>query len=421
VRVVVKVEQIPANGQIIIADRIPDGALYVLGSSAVNGQILPDPLQSGDRLFWIMPDNVKTPYVLTYKLDHSQVLVMPEERIGVILNLISPNGTVSETRLLQGNPAILEAFEKAVAQQTLRGLRDRVGAIIVRPIQDKHFTDRDQTSVLVDVPLHAENIQLKVNGVVIADSQVGSRTFDEGTNRTTLEYVAVQLRPGVNTLELSCTDNKDPFTDKVTVTLAGAVGRIEITQVRPITNDSNETPELQIKVIDEFGNVPTDGYVTLEISPEPSQPDANPLEPGYQIKYLAGLAKVKLTSVGTRNIVRATARIGDVRAQAEFQVVASQRPLIVVGATGIQVALSQNFSVAASLQLFARGPVFDGYQFTIGVNAKAEYTHTSVSHCWVIPPPEAVKSRAAQAFTSSSSADQVMCCTVSLALGSAVY
>jgi uncharacterized repeat protein (TIGR01451 family) len=375
VRVVVRVEQIPANGQIVIADRIPDGALYVLGSSSVNGRLLPDPLQSEDRLFWVMPAGISNPYVLTYKLDHTDVLVMPEERIGVILNLISPNGTVSETRLLRGNPAILEAFEKAVAQQTLRGLRDRVGAIIVRPIQDKHFTDRDQTSVLVDVPLRAENIQLKVNGVVISDSQVGSRTFDEGTNRTTLEYVAVQLRPGINTLELSATDNGETFTDTVTVTLAGAVGRIEITQVRPITNDSNDTAELQIKVIDEFGNVPPDGYVTLEISPEPSQPDANPLEPGYQIKYVAGLARVKLSSVGTRNIVRATARIGEVRAQAEFQVVASTRPLIVVGATGVQISLSDTFSVAGSLQLFARGPIFDGYQFTIGVNAQAEYAN----------------------------------------------
>ncbi len=375
VRVVVRVEQIPANGQIVIADRIPDGASYVSGSSAVNGQLLPDPLQSEDRLFWVMPPGVSNPYVLTYKLDHTDVLVMPEERIGVILNLISPNGTVSETRLLQGHPAILEAFEKAVAQQTLRGLRDRVGAIIVRPIQDKHFTDRDQTSVLVDVPLRAENIQLKVNGVLISDSQVGSRTFDEGTNRTTLEYVAVQLKPGINTLELSATDNGETFTDTVTVTLAGAVGRIEITQVRPITNDSNDTPELQIKVIDEFGNVPPDGYVTLEISPEPSQPDANPLEPGYQIKYVAGLSRVKLSSVGTRNIVRATARIGEVRAQAEFQVVASTRPLIVVGATGVQISLSDTFSVAGSLQLFARGPVFDGYQFTIGINAQAEYAN----------------------------------------------
>jgi uncharacterized repeat protein (TIGR01451 family) len=375
VRVVVRVEQIPANGQIVIADRIPDGALYVLGSSSVNGRLLPDPLQSEDRLFWVMPAGVSNPYVLTYKLDHTNVLVMPEERIGVILNLIAPNGTVSETRLLRGNPAILESFEKAVAQQTLRGLRDRVGAIIVRPIQDKHFTDRDQTSVLVDVPLRAENIQLKVNGVIIGDSQVGSRTFDEGTNRTTLEYVAVQLKPGINTLELSATDNGETFTDLVTVTVAGAVGRIEITQVRPITNDSNDTPELQIKVIDEFGNVPPDGYVTLEISPEPSQPDANPLEPGYQIKYVAGLARVKLSSVGTRNIVRATARIGEVRAQTEFQVVASTRPLIVIGATGVQISLSDTFSVAGSLQLFARGPVFDGYQFTIGINAQAEYAN----------------------------------------------
>jgi uncharacterized repeat protein (TIGR01451 family) len=379
VLVKVRVEQIPSNGQIVISDRIPDGAVYVLGSSSVNGQLLPDPLQAGDRLFWVMPKNVRNNYNLKYQLDHSDILVMPEERIGVILNLIAPNGKIIDSRVLQGNPEILEAFEKAVAQQTLRGLRERVGAIIVRPIQDKHFTDRDQTSVLVDVPLKAENIQLKVNGVLVGDDKVGSRTFDEGTNRTTLEYIAVQLKPGLNRLELSATDNGETFSDTVTVTLAGAVGRIEISQVRPITNDSNDTPELQIKVFDEFGNLPADGYVTLEISPEPSQADANPLEPGYQIKYLAGVAVVKLISVGTRNIVRATARIGDVRAQNEFQVVASSRPLIVVGATGVQVSLSDSFSVAGSLQVFARGPVFDGYQFTIGVNAQAEYANNTFS------------------------------------------
>ena len=379
VQVKVLVEQIPTNGQIIIADRIPDGAVYVSDSSSVNGIRLPDPLQAGDRLFWVMPPNIKNTYNLTYILEHTEALVMPTERIGVILNLISPDGKVFNTRLLQGNPEILEAFEKAVAQQTLRGLRDRVGAIIVRPIDGKHFTDRDQTSVLVDVPLKAENIQLKVNGVLVSESQVGQRTFDEGTNRTTLEYIAVQLKPGINLLELSATDNGETFTDSVKVTLAGGVGRIEINQVRPITNDSNDIPELQIKVFDEFGNIPSDGFVTLEISPEPSQPDANPLEPGYQIKYVAGVANVKLTSVGNRNIVRAAARIGDVRAQNEFQVVASQRPLIVVGAAGVQVTIGDGFSVAGSLQIFARGPVFDGYQFTLGVNLQPEYANNNFS------------------------------------------
>lgn len=386
----VHLQQTP-QGDVIVSDLLAPGATYTPGSSRIDGRAILDPLTANDRLFWVLPGGVAAgsskDHTITYTLTHAGGLEPSEEGVGVILRLSGGSNREPSYRVLTGNPKLIEAFKVAQQPTNMAASRQRVGALIVNPVSGTLFRDRDQVNITVDVPLRAENITLRVNGQLVAATKVGTKTFDEGTGRTTLEYVAVKLEPGRNQIALSATEAGQTLEDRAEVLVSGSPVRIQIQANAPITNDANDRPALRITVLD-ANNLPAqDGTLTLESSPEPAITDANPNEPGLQVHFENGLVIVPLSAIGARTLVRAEARIGPVRARAEFPVLASPRPPITVGALGLELRGStEGFSVTGSLQGFVRTTLWDAYLLTVGVNQQASYGAIFSAHGDLMPP-----------------------------------
>ncbi len=381
----VRVAQIP-QGDVIVSDILPPGATYTPGSSQLNGQPLPDPLMANDRLFWILPPGTDGDHAITYRLTHTAALETPEDRIGVLLRLPGGSNREPTYRVLTGKPDLIAAFKQAQQPTNTTPSRQRVGALIVNPVSGTLFRDRDQVNITVDVPLHAEKIQLSVSGELIPDSKVGTKTFDEGTGRTTFEYIAVKLKPGANQLKLTADDNGQALEDRAEVFVSGSPVSLRIEAANPITNDANDRPALKITVLD-ANNLPAqDGTLTLESSPEPAVTDANPNEPGLQVRYQNGVVIVPLSNIGTRTVVKAEARIGPVRGVAEFPVLASPRPPIAAGVLSLELRGGSGFSVAGSLQGFVRATLWDTYLLTVGINQQASYGTEFSANGNLLPP-----------------------------------
>ena len=373
---------LPAGSQLIVVDHIPETGTYLPGSSTIKFDgtdtviAIPDPLISENKLFWLLDQNTAAQlakgFTIQYSLAHDGPLEMPKDRLGVVLKI---PGRTDVLRVLEGEATLANAFLTARAPNLKPASRERVGALIVAPVNGTTLRNREQVSVLVDLPLKAKDVRLSVNGVTVGDNQVGTRTFDEGTNRLTLEFVAVNLQPGRNELVLTAIDpdqNNVVVQDQSEIFVSGSVTTLEITGVA-LTYDPQDKPTIRIKVSDANGLTPADGLITVLVNPEPSITDADPNQPGFQVAFKDGLASIPLSSIGVRSSVKVEANIGEVRTNAEFPVQASTRPPFAVGLVSFEARFSSPFTIATSLSAFARSTVFGDSLLTIGIDARARY------------------------------------------------
>jgi uncharacterized repeat protein (TIGR01451 family) len=378
---------LPAGSQLIIVDHIPETGTYLPGSSRIRFDgdaadiALPDPLISDNKLFWLLDQAAASQlakgFTIQYSLAHDGPLEMPKDRLGVILKI---PGRTDILRVLEGEPTLANGFLTARAPNIRPASRERIGALIVAPASGTTLRNREQVSVLVDLPLRAKDVRLTVNGATVGDNKVGTRTFDEGTNRLTLEFVAVNLQPGRNELVLTAIDpdNVGPdganaiVQDQSEIFVSGSVTTLEITAVA-LTYDPQDKPAIRIKVSDANGLTPADGLITVLVSPEPGIADADPNQPGFQVAFKDGLASIPLSSIGVRSSVKVEANIGEVRASNEFQVTASTRPPFAVGLVSLEARFSSPFTVATSLSAFARSTVFGDSLLTVGIDARGRY------------------------------------------------
>ncbi|MDW8425437.1 MAG: DUF11 domain-containing protein [Meiothermus sp.] len=315
----------PASGVVILSDRLPQGARYVLGSSRLlraapsgnleqtvlanptreNADPLADPLVSGDRLFWVLPGPLRDTYVLGYRVSHAGALEFPQDRLGVILQTREARsagkprtpqaqpflGSLGDVRVLLGEPGLLQALAQA------------------QPIRRSERAD----------------------------------------------FSLVQG--------------------------GGAPATLQVYPSGPLTTDRADQPELTIVVRDAQGNPANVGYVTVNVRPEPEEPDAEPGLPGYQVRVVNGEARLPLSSLGTRlqggspDWVEVLVMAGEVRQEARFPVEAAlPRPLVVSGALGVQANLNgSGFSLETSLRAFGRGNLGQGL-LTGAVNTGADFS-----------------------------------------------
>ncbi len=369
-------ENIPANAEVIIVDRIPDDATLETDSSRLDTKPLANPLESADYLFWEV-GQLRGKHEIVYVLNHTQPLNLPENRAGIIIRLPSQGNRPAQYRVIQGDPAILEAYQRQAQAATtpLPASRLRVGALIVNPASGTVIRNRDQINVLVDLPLKAEQIEFRMNGVLVPKEQAGSTTYDEGTNRLTIEYIAVRLRPGKNELTLRAFDpeTKAFVADSSDVFLAGEATKLLIEAVGDLTSDPQDRPTLRLRVLDGNNLTTGDGVLDWFSDPLPLLPDAVPNIAGYQVRYINGVAEIPLSSIQDRTVVRAEARLGDLITKVEFAVVSSQRPWIAIGNAYIAAEITDPFSIGAGLQGFARGSIGNGFLLTIGINLRAAF------------------------------------------------
>jgi hypothetical protein len=369
------IKDVPANAEIIIVDTIPDGAAFDTDSSLLDSKPLSNPLEAEDYVFWDV-GVLRGAHEILYTLNHSQALNLNENRIGILLRLPAQNNRPAEYRVLQGTPAMLALYLRQLDSNRtpLPPSRERVGALIVNPANGTIIRNRDQINVLIDLPLKAEQISFTVNGQLIGKEQAGSTTYDEGTNRLTIEYVAVRLKAGLNELRLRAFDpDTNAFIeDSSDIQLTGEAVNLRIEAIGNLTADPQDRPTLRLSVLDNNGLMVGDGVVDWLSDPLPTIPDAAPNIAGYQISFKNGTAQIPLSNIGERTTVRAEARLGKLLVKTEFPVVSSQRPWVIIGNANISADITDPFSANAGLQGFARGTVGDGFLLTIGINLRAQ-------------------------------------------------
>lgn len=185
-------------------------------------------------------------------------------------------------------------------------------------------------------------------------------------------------------------------------------------RVERAKNDPTDNATLLIRALDASG-LPTNAaeFVTLEISPEPSLPDADPLTTGYQARLQNGEARVPLFLGGTENQpnpileIRVEARLGTLSSSQKFMVAelglsssnplapdvfpvaASPRPLFVLGTASAQVNLDLNsfaFSASGGIRAFVRGELGSNWVLSAGINWQAAFDTTYVFSGNLQPP-----------------------------------
>ncbi|PTQ68346.1 putative repeat protein (TIGR01451 family) [Celeribacter persicus] len=165
-----------------------------------------------------------------------------------------------ETDLTQKAQRVQAALPLA---ELMKGLDNETGFI---GLEDGQVMDRRNVTLRVKANM-ALTLTLSVNGREIGADRIGERGTLESRDLQALEYVAVSLRGGVNTLTLV---GRDPFgieRERVEITLIapGDPARIEI--IAPETTSADPTTPFPVvlRLLDAGGRlVPASAVVTLE-------------------------------------------------------------------------------------------------------------------------------------------------------------
>ncbi|GGS35513.1 DUF11 domain-containing protein [Deinococcus knuensis] len=251
---------------LIYAQRLPDGATYLPGSARYDALTLPDPLVGpSGTLYWTLPAH---PGELRYSAQHEAALPALSEP-----TLVATYG--QQTRETLRGSFDPGDFASAQAPDTAVLNPDRV---IQSPPDGQVYRDRDQVTVIVqgpgDVPL-----DVTLNGEDLPSKLIGTRSFDPASNLQRLEYVGVRLKPGQNVIEA--------LGERTTVTLAGRTTNLRVLGEQVIAD--GVTPiRLRVQAVDERGVTTALPFLTVRTTLEPTTPDANPMEAGYQVRLRDG-------------------------------------------------------------------------------------------------------------------------------------
>ena len=296
--------------------------------------------------------------------------------------LASLVGLTPEPFVISGRQDAGERYLRAVPDTRSRPVTvAREGAIILSPAENTLIRSGNTSTIRVDVPLGGEVALYLGEGdsrQAIDPERIGQQITDRNVNRQTLDYVAVPLELGSNTLTLEHLSADGTLTtDTLTVIVSGSAASLELRPVSTLVADSAEPLRFVLDVRDAFGNIPTNGTVTLEIiGADPRTPDAAPQQLGYQLRHQDGRALLELNPVSDpRTLTFRASFAASVSGQVENPVLETNividsnvRRWLVNGIGSVGVAVSDDFSVEAGASVFARGKLFEDYLLTFGVN-----------------------------------------------------
>ncbi len=195
-----------------------------------------------------------------------------------------------------------------------------------------------QTRVVVKGALDAQ-LTLRVNGVDLPATRIGRLRRVDAFNLQVADYVGVDLKPGLNTLELLqmptvALPGTAPAGHSITLTAPGALAQMRLSApLQGLSADGHSRVRIQIEPLDAAGvPVTSPTPVTLSASRGRWQVrDLDPNEPGVQIFVEGGLRVVELESPAEPGDVQVQATSGDVRSRLKLGFNAALRPLIAVG------------------------------------------------------------------------------------------
>ncbi|UQN07230.1 DUF11 domain-containing protein [Deinococcus sp. QL22] len=337
--------------EIVVAHTPPGGATFVTGSSRLNGQPLADPRRGASgQLYWVIPQSALIQGqaawrgTVSYELAHSG----PLGALGAPSLLVRYAGERREVLAGQINEADLGAAQRLSAPDAVT---ENTGAIRL-PVQGSLIRQRDRINVVVSVPAGQE-AALNVNGQPIEVNRIGEITTNEDGSRR-ITYVGVLLKPGQNVLQAG--------QDQVSVQLVGATTKVELTPVSLIADGS--TPlRLRVRALDASGNLSDQETVTLNSSLEPQLPDAEPGQPGYQVRLREGEGELVLQAQAAPVALSVTLQQGQEVSTSRYEV-GPDSSRVGVGMVSATLGLDGSLNLSEDLSIQARasyeGPLAGG-------------------------------------------------------------
>ena len=205
---------------------------------------------------------------------------------------------------------------------------------IVSPT-DKQTFGVAQTDILVKGAAGSD-FRLRVNGVEISQKRVGRKSVLESNGVQAWEYIGVDLKPGVNNIELEQLDSFGNVRGKssIQVSAAGKFSKLSVqVPAAGVPADGRSMTEVTLLLTDADG-LPVKGRipVTLETSIGIWQAeDLDKKEPGLQLFVEDGEARLMLLSPLDPGEAEIRAASGAIKAYAIVKFLPELRPLIAAG------------------------------------------------------------------------------------------
>lgn len=177
---------------------------------------------------------------------------------------------------------------------------------------------------------------LFVNDELVGMERIGQRSSIQDRKIQVWEYVSVDLKPGVNTIEVV---EGDPFgnvrgSKKVTVVTPGTLETVRIIPLRKeVPADGVSTALLKIQLVDESGMlIGSRMPVTLDASRGNWKVlDLDAQEPGTQVFIENGEAEFELLSIIEPSSSKVRASVGVITETAKVEFLPDLRPMIAAG------------------------------------------------------------------------------------------
>ncbi len=231
--------------------------------------------------------------------------------------------------------AVAQLAAPALSDETLATLDNSPAILSPSTAQVLGFA---QTTVTIKGALGAE-LTLRVNGALLPASRIGRLRSLESQALQVADYVGVDLKPGLNTLEvLQAASSGVPEVPagrhSITVTAPGALAALRLSApTQALAADGRTLVRVTIEPLDAAGvSVTSPTPVTLNTSRGRWHlRDLDPDEPGVQVFVEGGVLVAELESPAEPGDVLVQAASGHARAQIKLGFDAELRPLIAAG------------------------------------------------------------------------------------------
>lgn len=179
-------------------------------------------------------------------------------------------------------------------------------------------------------------LRLLLNGEVVPENRVGTRSTVEASQLQVWEYIGVDFRPGENELVL---EQVDPYgnvreTVRRKVLAPGAAGALKLVGPEQAPPADGRTPvRIEVLVTDERG-LPVSARTAVTLQADAGRwdvADGNPREPGVQVFVSGGRGEFPLLPPVEPGTVRVQASSGLMQTRLDVVFTTELRPLIVTG------------------------------------------------------------------------------------------
>jgi Invasin, domain 3 len=198
--------------------------------------------------------------------------------------------------------------------------------------------DIPATSVLLQFPLEVtKEVKLVVNGILVDPSLIGRTETDTKNNLVTQTWYGVSLKEGENTITAQV---KGQTLVTLPVMVRGIPKKLTVNPLQAkVSADGRSTATLEGQLLDANGNPSNrNTIVTLtSTAGEFTGTDADPDQPGFQVKAQRGEYKATLRSSLESQVVKVQAKVNELEASSQLEFATDLRPSLVTGVVNLRL------------------------------------------------------------------------------------